>query len=240
MSGLFYNLGKRVGPKIRTAKWAYLSATAPMTEVSEAEYAVGSDMIQQIHKQTTICPNITQRLKEIANPLIKSLKNNLRTFSFEAIRTPEPQAFCLPGGFVFVSDTMVEYCDSNTDQLAFIMAHEMAHVIQGHVMERMLTHTLIKTIISGGHLRAAVTGSLSQLGTQFLERAYSQENEFRADTFAVRLAAATGYDPAEAIDLFLHLAPLQTGQLLGQYFSTHPPFKSRIQNIQVVIKEITR
>ena len=239
MSGLFYNLGKLAGPKIRTAKWAYLSATAPEAEIIKAEYAVGFDMTQQIHKQSTACPNITQRLEEIANPLIKSLKNNLRTFSYEAIRASEPQAFCLPGGFVFVSDTMVEHCGSNTDQLAFIMAHEMAHVIQGHVMERMLANSLIRTIMRGGHLRATTKGFLGQLGTQFLERAYSQENELRADIFAVRLTAAAGYDPRGAINLFLHLAPLQTGQLLGQYFSTHPSFHTRLENIQDVIKDMT-
>jgi predicted Zn-dependent protease len=110
MSGLFYNLGKLAGPKIRTAKWAYLSATAPMAEVIEAEHAVGSDMAQQIHRQYAVCPNITQQFKPIANPLIKSLKNNLRAFSFEAIHASEPQAFCLPGGFVFISDAMIEHC----------------------------------------------------------------------------------------------------------------------------------
>ena len=196
MSGLFYNLGKLAGPKIRTAKWAYLSATAPVAEVIEAEHAVGSDMAQQIHKQSTICPNINQRLKDIASPLIKSLKNNRRTFSFEAIRASQPQAFCLPGGFVFLSDTMVEHCGANRDQLAFIMAHEMAHVIEGHVMERMLANALIRTIIRGGHLFASATGTLGRLGTQVLERAYSQENELRADTFAVRLAVTAGYDSA--------------------------------------------
>ena len=240
MSGLFYNFGKLAGPKIRTAQWAYLSATAPEAEIIEAEYAVGFDMTQQIHKRLTVCQDITQQLKQIAIPLIKSLKNNLRTFSYEAIRASEPQAFCLPGGFVFISDTMVERCGSNTDQLAFIMAHEMAHVIQGHVMERMLSNTLIKAITRGGHLRAAITGSLGKLGTEFLERAYSQENEFRADTFAVRLASSAGYDPTGAIDLFLHLEPLQTDPFLGQYFSTHPPFNTRIKNIQDVIKEINR
>jgi predicted Zn-dependent protease len=240
MSGLFYNLGRLAGPKIRTAKWAYLSATAPEAEVIEAEYAAGSDMAQQIYKQCTVCSDIALKLKKIANPLIQSLKNNRRTFSYEAIRASEPQAFCLPGGFVFVSDTMVEQCGGSTDQLAFIMAHEMAHVIQGHVMERMLASALIRTIMRGGHLRAATMGSLGQLGTRFLERAYSREDEYKADTFAVRLASAAGYNPAGAIDLFLRLEPLQTGQLLGPYFSTHPSFKARIQNIQDVIKEMTR
>jgi len=240
MSGLFYSFGKMAGPKIRTAKWAYLSATAPEAEVIKAEYAAGADLAQQIYKQFKTCPDVTSKLKDIAHPLIESLENNQRTFSYEVICVSEPQAFCLPGGFVFISDSMFEQCGGNADSLAFIMAHEMAHVIQGHVMERMLTHALIQVFMRGGHLQAETKGSLGQLGRLFLERAYSQDNEFNADTFAVRLAQAAGYDPTRAIDLFSSLDPLQTNPLLGQYFSTHPSFKSRIQNIRHVIRDMAR
>ncbi|MCE5185339.1 MAG: M48 family metallopeptidase [Planctomycetaceae bacterium] len=237
MSSIFYRLGKLAGPKVRTAKWAYLSATAPQAEVIEAEYAVGSEMAQLVRKQHAICPELTQQLAQLAEPLLSSLKNNLRSFLFAAIQASEPQAFCLPGGFVFISDTLVNRCSGNIDQLAFIMAHELAHVIQGHVMERMLASALVRTLLKGGHLRAAATGSVSRLGIQFLERAYSRENEFRADVFAARLVKAAGNDPAGAIDLFLRLQPLQDIRMLGDYFSTHPPFRERIANIKYVLSQ---
>lgn len=238
MSNLFYNLGKIAGPKIRKAKWAYLAATAPEAEVIQAEYDAGLDMAKLVRQQFEPCLDVSNQLDEIAKPLISSLRKNLRSFSYEGIRTHEPQAFCLPGGFIFVSDSMIQRCSSDTDQLAFILAHEMAHVIEGHVMERMLGGALIKAIMRGGHLSAAATGSLGRLGKQFLERAYSQENEIRADTFAVRLVEAAGYDPAGAIDLFLHLEPLQKDHLLGRYFSTHPVCQSRVKNIKEVLSRI--
>ena len=238
MSSLFYNLGKQVGPKIRKAKWAYLAATAPEAEVLQAEYATGFDMAHQLRKQLSPCPDINQWINEIADPLIHSLRKNPRTFSYEAVHASDPQAFCLPGGFIFVSDSMVHRCDRDTDQVAFILAHEMAHIIEGHVMERMLGNALVKTIMHCGHLHAAVAGSLGRLGPHFFERAYSQENELRAHTFAVRLIKAAGYDPAGAIDLFLHLEPLQTDPFLGKYFSTHPSCKVRIKNIEDMIKDI--
>ena len=105
-------------------------------------------------------------------------------------------------------------------------------------MERMLGKALVKTIMHCGHLHTAAACSLGRLGTQFFEQAYSQENELRADTFAIRLIKAAGYDPTGAIDLFLHLEPLQTDHLLGKYFSTHPSCKMRIQNVKDVIKDI--
>ena len=85
-----------------------------------------------------------------------------------------------------------------------------------------------------GHLRAVTTGALGRLGSQFLERAYSRENELRADTMSVRLAAMAGYSPAAMIDLFLLLEPLQKKDLLSQYFSTHPSCQSRIENIRQI------
>jgi len=240
MSGLFYNLGKMAGPKIRKAKWAYLAATAPEAEVIEAEAAAGADMARAIRKQFPPCanPEYADILTAAGNALVGRLKNNRRRYSFECIQAAEPQAFCLPGGFIFVSDLMIEQCERNVSQIAFILAHEMAHVIEGHVMERMLGHSLIKAVMQAGHLRAATTGALGRLGVQFLERAYSQENELRADTLGVRLAAAAGYDAGGAIDLFLHLESLHEAGGLGQYFSTHPSCRQRIENVRRVREEM--
>ena len=240
MAGLFYNLGKLAGPKIRKAKWAYLAATAPEAEVIETEFAVGADMARAIRKQFERCANSqeTHLLVEMGAALVRCVKNNRRRYSFECIHTTEPQAFCLPGGFIFVSDSMIELCGQDSNQIAFILAHEMAHVIEGHVMERMLSHSIVKAVMRAGHLRAAVTGSLGKLGARFLERAYSQENELRADTLGVRLAAGAGCDSGGAIDLFLRLDSMHEGSTLGQYFSTHPPCRIRIENIQNARKNI--
>jgi predicted Zn-dependent protease len=240
MGGLFYKLGKLAGPKIRKAKWAYLAATAPEAEVAEAEYSVGADMARAIRKQFEPCedPQFTNLLTEIGTVLVRRVKNNKRRYSFECIQAAEPQAFCLPGGFIFISDSMIKRCRQDTNQIAFILAHEMAHVIEGHVMERMLSHSIIKAAMRAGHLRAIATGALGRLSSQLLERAYSQENELRADTLGVRLAAAAGYDSGGAIDLLLHLDSINKNNVLGHYFSTHPSNRTRIENIQNIRKNI--
>jgi predicted Zn-dependent protease len=102
----------------------------------------------------------------------------------------------------------------------------------------MLSGSIIKAAMRSGHLQAALNRSLGSIGTHFLERAYSQENELRADTLAVRLAITAGYDSGGAINLFLHLDSIDKKSTLGRYFSTHPSFKIRIQNIRNIRKAI--
>jgi len=241
MGGFFYNLGRMAGPKIRKAKWAYLAATAPEDEVVRAEYAVGADIAAAMRTKLQISSNAEhlRLLNETGRTLSGGLKKKNRKFTFECIRSVEPQAFCLPGGFIFASDSIIELCGQNPNQIAFILGHEMAHVIEGHVMERMLSSSLVKAMKKAGHLRAA-TGPLAKIGVQFLERAYSRENEFRADRFGVRLVSAAGFDPGGAIDLFLRLEPLQKDSTLGQYFSTHPSCGERIDHVRGMLKTICR
>lgn len=239
MGGFFYNLGRMAGPKIRKAKWAYLAATAPEGDVIRAEYAAGADIAAAMRAKLQISSNAEhlRLLKETGRALTGCLKKKNRKFTFECIQSIEPQAFCLPGGFIFVSDSIIELCGRDPNPIAFILAHEMAHVIEGHVMERMLSSSLVQAMKKAGHLRAA-TGSLAKIGVQFLERAYSRENEFRADQFGVRLVSAAGFDAGGAIDLFLRLEPLQKNSTLGQYFSTHPSCGERMEHVRGMLKKL--
>jgi predicted Zn-dependent protease len=239
MGGFFYNLGRMAGPKIRKAKWAYLAATAPEEEVIKAEYAAGADIAAGMRAKLQISSNAEhiRLLNETGRSLTDCLKKKIRKFTFECFLSVEPQAFCLPGGFIFVSDSIIELCGREPNQIAFILGHEMAHVIEGHVMERMLSSSLVKAMKKAGHLRAA-TGKLGQIGAQFLERAYSRENEFRADRFGIRLVSAAGFELGGAIDLFLRLEPLQKDSTLGPYFSTHPSCSERIDHVRGMLKHV--
>lgn len=237
MGGFFYNLGRKAGPKIRKAKWAYLAATATEDDVIKAEYAVGADIAAAMRAKLQISSNAEhiRLLGETGHALTGCLKKKNRKFTFECIQSVEPQAFCLPGGFIFVSDSIIELCGRDSNQIAFVLGHEMAHVIEGHVMERMLSSSLVEAMKKAGRLRVP-TGKLGKIGIQFLERAYSRENEFRADRFGVRLVSAAGFDPGAAIDLFLRLEPLQKNSTLGQYFSTHPSCGERIDHVRGMLK----
>lgn len=245
MSKTFYNLGRKVGPKVRKAKWIWQSVTGTEADTIKVENEVGRDLAHDVRQQlkSNPDPEIEKLLERIAPRLKACVANRYRTFSFEAVKGGEPNAFALPGGFIFVTTSLVELCQANPDEVAFILAHEMAHVIRGHAMNRIMSNTAISTAARVTPVRGVLSGWLKKVGIQFLEAAYSQDMESEADTLGTRLAHAAKYDPKAATILFTRLAKLSTAPqefYLGQYFASHPPYKTRIQTIQNLIPKLKR
>lgn len=234
MAGFFYKLGKMAGPKIRKAQWIWASVTAPEAEAVEAEYRVGAEMAQAVRTMSGSSENRknTEFVRTLGNKLNPFTKNTLRKFSFECIDSDTPQAFCLPGGFIFLSGPIIDLCDRDPDIIAFICAHEMAHAIEGHVMERMIANSVITAAAKAAPIRKLAGGVLNKLGIDFLQNAYSQDNEYRADEMALKLVKAAGFDPKAALKLFEQLAHYEHKPLLGKYFSTHPPCLNRVKRLK--------
>ena len=125
MSSLFYNLGKMVGPRVRKVKWIWQSITASEADAIQTEHKVGQDLAREIRNRLELDtePRAGQMLNQVGRHLAACVANKLRTFSFEVIKDDKPNAFALPGGFIFVTRSLLELCDWNRDQIAFILAH---------------------------------------------------------------------------------------------------------------------
>lgn len=242
MSGLFYNLGRKVGPKVRKAKWMWLSATGSEADAVAVEYGVGQDLAREIRSQLGPSrePQTDQILNEIGPRLAGCVASKARRFSFETLQGTEPNAFALPGGFVFVTKSLVELCQHDPDEVAFILAHEVGHIVRGHAMNRIVGNSAIAAASRAASTRGLLGGWLRRAGVQFLESAYSQDMESEADRFGVHLAAAAGYDPRACVQLFSRLAKLgSSGDPfdLGSYFSSHPSFEVRIHSVNRLLRK---
>jgi len=233
MSKIFYKLGKMAGPSVRKAKWVWQTATDSQAKAAKAEYEVGRDMAYDVRQRLHLDPDpqTAQILNEIGSQIASCVANKHRSFKFESFKGPVPQAFCLPGGFIFVSRSLIQFCRWAKDEVAFVLGHEMAHVIQGHVMERMISNSAIAAASRVAPARDLLTTCLSKVGIKFLESAYSQEQELEADKAGVRLVSAAGYDPQGSIRLLSRLAKSVDKSKLGNYFSSHPRCTARMDNI---------
>ena len=237
MSGLFYNLGRKVGPKVRKARWMWQSIAGSEADAIKVEYGVGVDLAREVRQQLGHGREAQndQILHEIGSRLTACVANKLRRFNFETVNGPEPNAFALPGGFIYVTESIVELCRYDKNEIACILGHEMAHVIRGHAMNRIISNSAIAAASRAAPVRGVLSGWLRKVGVQFIESAYSKELESEADRLGVRLVAAAGYEPDAFVELFSRLAKLKSppdGLDLGSYFSSHPPFKVRIENIK--------
>ncbi|MGA2323298.1 MAG: M48 family metallopeptidase [Sedimentisphaerales bacterium] len=236
MSGLFYNMGRMLGPHVRKTRWVWQSITGNEVDAIRLERDVGQDLVCGIRQQLKLDPDpqIAHLLNEVGSRLAGCVANKLRTFGFETFEGGEPNAFALPGGYIFVSRSLVELCKWNQDEIAFILGHEMSHVIRGHAMNRIITNSAITLGSRFISARGSLTGLLNTVGVRLLESSYSQELEIEADKLGALLVVAAGYNSKAPAALLSRLAKLsQSGveSSFGHYFSSHPSFNLRIQNI---------
>lgn len=240
MPGWFYELGRMAGPRIRKTRWILQSAVGNEEDILAAEDGVGQDLAAEVLHQVHLCPDqgLTTTVRDLGSCLTRYLVNQRRRFRFHVIDMPAPNAFALPGGQVFVTRSILDLCRGRQDQTAFVLAHEMAHVVRGHAMNRMMTHSAVNLAAGLAATRSAIGAWAKQVGVSAIQSAYSQDQEFEADYLAVLLVKAAGYDghAAEALILALAGATSDPGPGgLGSYFSTHPPAQERIAAIRRVL-----
>ena len=110
----------------------------------------------------------------------------------------------------------------------------MAHVVRRHAISRMLGQTALSAAALASPARGAVAPWVRKVGVQFLERAYSREQEFDADEFGGMLMRAADFDPAgsvRALRRFEKLNGATDGVALGAYLSTHPAVADRVARL---------
>lgn len=122
---------------------------------------------------------------------------------------------------------------ANADELAFVMAHEAAHHIAGHI-SRQQQNSAAGALILGG--LTALTGagsgavdSAADLGASVGARSYSKNYELEADALGTVIAHAAGYDPVRGAEFFNRI-PDPGNRFLG----THPPNAQRINTVRRV------
>jgi len=122
----------------------------------------------------------------------------------------------------------------NRDEIAFVMAHEAAHHIEGHIA-RQQTNAVVGAVLIGG--LAGVFGATDQstidaatrIGANVGARSYSKDFELEADALGTRIAAAAGFDPLNGAQFFFRI-PDPGDRFLG----THPANADRLRTVQRV------
>lgn len=235
MKRFFHSLGKRAAPAALKTRWVYRSLTGTESEKIRAEYSMGCYLTYLHTREANLerDPEILEWLNSLAGRLSLTLVNRERKFQVRCLADREANAFALPGGFLFVSRALLDLCDFDRDEAAFILAHEMAHVVRSHSVNRLLTREVIQLLSRGSPLRGVLRPLLSRMISQLVTQGYSRRQEFEADRVAVQMSRVAGFDPEAAIRLFRRLrAQSEDPGAVAGYFSSHPSFAERIHRIE--------
>lgn len=138
-------------------------------------------------------------------------------------------AVCLPGGFIYVYSGLIKYLDSE-DQMAGVLAHEIAHADLRHGTEQLTKQYGIGLLISvatGGNpdMITQIVGNLVSLG-------FSRHDEAEADQKSVDYLYATAYDARGTARFFEKLIKEENrGGEPPEFISTHPNSEHRVKKI---------
>jgi predicted Zn-dependent protease len=159
------------------------------------------------------------------------LKNDFE-WKVKIINKDVLNAFCTPGGYIYVYTGLIKFLDNET-QLAGVMGHEIAHADKRHSANQMVKNygvSALVSILSGG----GQPGALSSLASQLIGLSFSRADETEADKFSVKYLNGTSYDSRGAKYFFEKL--IAAGQTGGTpaFLSTHPNPETRVADITAV------
>jgi beta-barrel assembly-enhancing protease len=235
---LFEAIGYRLGQKAAQAKNAFdLMGGGTEEESLRAEIRLGRDLAEAVLERTRLIEeNETTRFAaQIGNWLTVNVKEKKLPFSVRVTAEREPTALALPGGPVFVSWPLLELCQGRRDEIAFVLGHEMAHIVRGHALNRIVKDAALSLLLRHSSSRHAASAWLGKAGRQLLGCAYSLEDELEADAFAVALVGTAGGDALAGerlLEKLVHRTSVQRVGIAGDYFATHPPLTERIANLR--------
>lgn len=159
--------------------------------------------------------------------LVASLDANASDLQVEVAKIDMINAVALPGGKVILFDGLVKQARS-PDEVAGVLAHEIGHVREKHVMQALLRQMGLAVVLGG------VDGNSGALVNNLLSMSYSRESEAEADAYSMKALGRANISPIGAASFFDRLSELdgsasssksETG--ITGYMSSHPLSRSR-------------
>ena len=237
-------------------------STAPITDrrqlkiIPEAKLNAQAAQIYKKIKKKEKMSNDLKTLNEIRNIGMRmelsiseyfkrnGMKDPTANFEWEYILIENAKiknAWCMPGGKIAIYTGILDVT-KNTNGLASVMGHEIAHAVAKHSVERASRGMLLNTgtqlfdIFSGGKLSQVnrvtgmnTVGLLSQIG---IMNPFSRTQETEADYLGMIFASLSGFDILETKKLWERMKEANKGKEPPQFMSTHPSSSKRIQDLK--------
>jgi predicted Zn-dependent protease len=225
------------------------SAGAVLSPAKQAEY--GSMVLAQLRHEGYILddPLMDGWLRDVGLRLASSSDRPQQSFTFFMLRDRQINAFATLGGYIGMNAGLVLAAERE-DQVAGVLAHEIAHVTQQHVLrgaekaQRESLPILLATLgaiiaaqQAGGNSSGNATTAALMTGMGLLQQRqidYTRDNEAEADRVGIRTLSQGGFDPEAMADFFEVLQSMvrmnqgdERSRVPG-YLQTHPVTLSRI------------
>ena len=218
-------------------------ATNPVTGqrqislVSESqEVQMGQQGAQEVEQSIGFVDNagLQQYMQRVGGSLAQVSERPNLPWQFRVVNDPTPNAFAMPGGFIFVTRGLLPLIQ-NEAELATVLGHEAGHVTAKHSVTQMSRAQLAQLGLGLGSVLSptiAKLGGIASTGMQLLFLKYSRDDERQADELGFKYALANHYDVRQMADVFAALGRVEQAagaSPLPTWEATHPGSAERVQ-----------
>ncbi len=202
--------------------------TLNIVEINEAEEnQIGDALETEVQKTIRNGSSKKWNITGIFNKLIKNVTRKKIDYRFKVVADNEINAFAIAGGMIYLNTGILDFVKSE-DELAFIIAHELAHIDRKHCINK------IKLTYIAGKFDANLATLADALMTVY-DIPFSKYDEFEADEYGVKLLQKAGYKKKAAVDFFYRLAK-QSQEAprdpVNDFISSHPLSTERAKSIE--------
>lgn len=235
------------------------SAAELLGPVKQAEY--GRMMLSQLRYYDYIIddPLLDGWLQSVGSRLAAASDKPDQPFTFFMLKDRQFNAFATLGGYVGTNAGLVLAAESE-DEVASVLAHEVSHVTQSHVLrsvERAQKDSVpillamlgaIAQSSSGNSSDDASMAALASAQALAAQRQidYTRDNEAEADRIGIRTLTRSGYDPAAMVSMFTRMQTISRVNQGGErertpdYLRSHPVTTLRISDVKQRVDGLKR
>ncbi len=213
----------------------------------DEEQKMGLEVMRWLRARGAVMDDVqlNEYINSIGQSIVTYADQNGTPFTFFMVRDASINAFALPQNFIGINTGLLLFTQRE-DELAGVMAHEIAHVSQRHIVRaiadmRRLALPTAAAMIAGAALAAASrqAGQAAMIGSMAASAqhqiSFTRTNEQEADRFGMQFLAKAGFDPKGMSDFFTKLERLSHSEARNQVpemLLTHPRPENRAADTQ--------
>lgn len=217
----------------------------------EQEKKIGEEEAKKVEQEMGLLNDgpLTSYVDAVGQRLVKESPRHDLPHQFHVVDMIEPNAFALPGGYVYVTRGLLALVNTE-DELAGVVGHEIGHVAARHTVQRISRQgpfALITNLVSGvtGFFVPVVgniVGGVGNFAQSLVFSPYSRSQESEADKVGQEMAAKGGWDPVGLANFLTTLgreeALLSDGPRRPSFFDSHPATPDRVKHTTKYAKEL--
>jgi predicted Zn-dependent protease len=229
---------------------SFIRGSLAMT--TEEEKKLGKKILLEMEKQVELVNDLTIHvfIDRIGYSIVREVGPTPFEFKFYVIKAQDPNAFAIPGGYIFVTSGLIVLAE-NEQEIAGVLGHEISHVTGRHIdqmIERSkrlnlatLAGMIAGILVGGGGAGSQAAAATAMAAGEALTLKYSREMETDADQNGLYRMVKAGYDPNGMVSFLSKIYRMSlSAPQIPAYLQNHPAIEDRISLLENLLQTMRK